>query len=256
MARANSTGLRRDLELLEVLASPEARRRDGLGVVRVAALAGRETTQVSRALATLCDAGLVDRDEETRAYRLGWRLYTLAAQTLEAHLDAVAKPFLLQVCDQVQETTHLCVLRGLDVVTVATQSQPHAFRVMWEGIPVAAPSTSAGRVLISEWPTEQVREIFTSERLSAGEGRCALTTTEQLLDELAAIRSRGYATVDEEFDVGLVGCSAPVRDARGRIVAAINIGAPKARLGSRLDAAGMLTAHYAGKMSEVLAQDG
>ncbi|MER6899364.1 helix-turn-helix domain-containing protein, partial [Amycolatopsis sp. NPDC000740] len=55
--RTYGSGLVRDVDLLEVLALPEAR--DGLGVSRVAELSGRDKAQVSRALATLADAGLV-----------------------------------------------------------------------------------------------------------------------------------------------------------------------------------------------------
>lgn len=251
-SRNNTAGLQRDLELLTVLASAEAIRRGGLGVVRAAELAGRDKTQVSRALSTLCDAGLVDRDPDTRAYRLGWRLYTLAAQTHEAYLQTVGDPFLVQLCEQVQETTHLCVLRGVDVITVSSHSQAHAFRVMWQGVPAAAHLTSAGRVLLSEWPTEAIRSVYTAERLLAGGGPCALTTTEELLHALEVIRARGFAVVDEEWDVGLVGCSAPVRDSSGRIVAAINVGAPKGRFGDKLDAAGRLTLRYADQMSQAL----
>ena len=97
-----------------------------------------------------------------------------------------------------------------------------------------------------------MRSIFTPDRLQAGGDHCALTTTEGLLHELEVIRGRGYATVDEEWDVGVVGCSAPVRDSTGKIVAAINIGAPKGRFGNRLDAAGRLTARFAGEISEAL----
>ena len=250
--RTNTAGLQRDLELLTVLASPEATHREGLGVLRIAALAGREKTQVSRALATLLEAGLVDRDPETRAYRLGWRLYTLAAQTYEAHLKTVGDPFLVQLCDRVQETTHLCVLRGLDVVTLTTHSQAHAFRIMWQGVPAAAHLTSAGQVLLSEWPSDALRAVFTPERLRTGGGPRALTTIDQLLHALEVIRARGCAIVDEEWDVGVVGCSAPVRDASGKIVAAINVGAPKSRFGDKLDAAGLLTARFAKQMSEAL----
>ena len=90
--QTNSAGLRRDIELLEVLGKYEAEHKSGLGVIRIAEMAGREKTQVSRALTTLAEQGLVDRDPNTRFYRLGWRLYALSAQTFEAHLTSVAAP--------------------------------------------------------------------------------------------------------------------------------------------------------------------
>jgi IclR family transcriptional regulator, KDG regulon repressor len=39
--------------------------------------------------------------------------------------------------------------------------------------------------------------------------------------------------IDEEFEPGLVGAAAPVRDLRGRVCAAISLSAPKFRLGGR-----------------------
>jgi DNA-binding IclR family transcriptional regulator len=58
--------------------------------------------------------------------------------------------------------------------------------------------------------------------------------------------------VSEEFEAGLVGVSAPVRDFRGRVVAALNISAPKARFGDRLDEAGRTTARAATRVSTLL----
>jgi DNA-binding IclR family transcriptional regulator len=255
--RTHSAGLRRDLELLQVLAGPQAERRGGLGVVQIATLAGREKTQVSRALHTLADAGLVQRDPDTLSYRLGWRLYTLAAQTFEAYLVEVSTPFLRTLVDRVQETAHLCVLRGDRVLTLTTQAPAaQTFRVSWDGALVSAPATSAGRVLLSGWDDDAVRSRFTPERLRVVGGRRVFADAGALLTELAGIRARGYAVVDEDFDLGVVGCSAPVRDGRGRIVAAVNVGAPKSRLGGRsgrrLEAAGRLTARVAGQLSTAL----
>jgi len=49
---------------------------------------------------------------------------------------------------------------------------------------------------------------------------------------------RGYALVDQEFQPGLVGVAAPVRDFRGRVVAALNVSAPKFRFGTQLEVTG------------------
>ncbi|GAA2266637.1 IclR family transcriptional regulator [Nonomuraea roseoviolacea subsp. roseoviolacea] len=248
MSRTNSSGLRRDLELLDALAT-----HGELGVTRVAQLVGREKTQVSRALASLADEGLVERDPDTQGYRLGWRLYALAARTGEARLVATAGPYLRRLVGQIHETAHLCVLRGGDVLTLLSESPAHAFRgVGWEGVSVAVPATSAGRVLISDWEPSVIRDWFPSERLATARA-VRLADTDALLEEIGHIRARGYATVDEEFEVGVVGCSAPVRDFRGRIVAAINVAAPKGRLGDKLDAAGRLTAKVAAELTARLA---
>ncbi|MGR9902790.1 helix-turn-helix domain-containing protein, partial [Escherichia coli] len=56
--RRNSSGLARDIEILEILGSAEAVTGGGLGVSRVAQITGRDKAVVSRSLTTLADAGL------------------------------------------------------------------------------------------------------------------------------------------------------------------------------------------------------
>ena len=239
--QTNSAGLRRDIELLQVLGKHEVEHRAGLGVIRIAELSGREKTQVSRALATLAEQGLVDRDPRTLLYRLGWRLYSLSAQTYEAHLVSVVSPYLRRIAELVQETTHLCVLRQDEVLTLSTASPAHGFRSVWEGLTSPAPSTSAGRVLICEWDETAIRAKWTDKELANAGGARIFKNTDEFVEELAKIKKQGYCIVDEEFEIGVVGCSAPIRDAGGRIVAAVNIGAPKARLGANLDQAAQIT---------------
>lgn len=250
--QTNSAGLRRDIELLQVLGRHEAETRSGLGVIRIAEIAGREKTQVSRALATLAEQGLVDRDPKTLLYRLGWRLYALSAQTYEAHLVSVVAPYLRRVAELVQETTHLCVLRADEVLTLSTASPAHGFRAVWEGLTSPAPSTSAGRVLICEWEESAIRAKWNKAELANAGGVRTFKSTDEFVTELAKIRKQGFCIVDEEFELGVVGCSAPIRDAAGRIVAAINIGAPKARLGAKLDQAASITRKIAKEVSQSL----
>jgi DNA-binding IclR family transcriptional regulator len=73
-----------------------------------------------------------------------------------------------------------------------------------------------------------------------------------LYERLAVARAQGYALVDEEFEFGLVGAAAPVRDFRGQIVAALNVSAPKFRLGERLETAGKKVKRAADELSVLL----
>ena len=91
----SSAGLRRDLEILEVLAGHgDGLDTDGFGVSWIAQRLGREKSQVSRALRALEAEGMVERDPLTRRYHLGWRLFALASRTQQARLVQVSAPFL------------------------------------------------------------------------------------------------------------------------------------------------------------------
>jgi DNA-binding IclR family transcriptional regulator len=74
----------------------------------------------------------------------------------------------------------------------------------------------------------------------------------ELYEGVEAARERGYALVDEEFEFGLIGAAAPVRDFRGRIVAALNVSAPKFRFGQRMEAAGEEVRRVADELSVLL----
>jgi DNA-binding IclR family transcriptional regulator len=272
--RRNAAGLRRDLELLEVLGSPECVAAGGLGVNRIAELVSRDKGQVSRTLATLADSGLVARDKVTLSYQLGYQLYALAARTSESRLVREAVPYLRRVVTALHETTHLCVLRGGSVLTLASETSEYAFRGLgWEGVSVAAWSTSAGRVLISDWGDDDLRRWYDAhghdepvtsppapalamtESIPPASGvglRRVVTDFDTFLTEIRRIRSHGYATVNEEFERGVVGVSAPVYDFRRSIIAAVNVSAPKTRLGGHLEQAGRVAAKVAAELSAQL----
>lgn len=272
--RRNSSGLSRDIEIIEVLGGAEAAASDGLGVVRVAQLTGRDKTVVSRSLATLADAGLVDRDPRSLNYRLGSRVFALAARSAESALASRARPLIHRIAHSTRETTHLCVLRGGNVLTVLSALSPHEFRSTgWEGVTTAAWRTPSGRVLISDWDRESLRAWYAEHghdqpivgplnptMAAIGfavldkppESKARIHDFASLLVEVDHIRARGFATLDEELELGVVGASAPVTDFTGRIVAAINVSAPKSRIGDRLDVLGNYVRTAAAELSQIL----
>lgn len=272
-SRRNASGLIRDLELVELLGAPETVSGGGLGVLRIAQLIGRDKAVVSRALSTLAEAGIVERDSETQAYRLGTRLFALASRTSQTTLVQRSRPLLMRVAQTTRETSHLCVLSGGNVLTLLSELSPHEIRTTgWEGTTTAAWRTPSGRALISDWDASAVERWYAEhgqDRPVLGPGPAFAPSSFSLLEapppdkaivrdlatltaELERIRSRGFATLDEELELGVVGASAPVRDFTGRIVAAINVSAPKSRIGQRLDALGRFVAKAAADLSAQL----
>jgi IclR family transcriptional regulator, KDG regulon repressor len=225
----------RALDVLLALGDDEAANDGGLGVVRIAELLGREKSQVSRTLKTLAAHGFVDRDPDTLEYRLGWRLYTLAARAGRSRLLALAPAQLRRLVDALGETAHLSVLAGDEVLTLISERSPRLVQASdWSGHRVPAHCTSSGRALLLDAEPDSLDGA--------------------LYRSVARARSLGYAAVDGEFEPGLVGVAAPVRDFRGRIVAALNISGPKFRLGERLHAAGREVRSAADDLSRQLGQ--
>lgn len=249
MAADASTSLRRGILVLQALQSDEALAGGGLGVVRIAELVEQDKSQVSRTLKTLAEYGIVDRDPETRAYRLGWAVFGLAARAGDVRLLTAGEPVVHDLADRIGERVHLSVLRGNDVLTVLSHSTPHAIEAAgWVGRTVPAHCTSSGYALLFDADLTQVLAGVELVRL----GPNAPRSLGEVAARIADARQRGYAVADEDFEPGLVAVAAPVRDFRGRIVAALNVSAPKFRLDARIEEAGAAVARAADTLSALL----
>ncbi|MFI8219969.1 IclR family transcriptional regulator [Streptomyces sp. NPDC085932] len=238
-------GLRRDLELLEALCSQEAVTQFGLGVNRIAQLCQRQKSQVSRALAGLLQAGLVERDPETLAYRCGWRLFDLAAATRDSQLVQSARPCLEELAASLGRPAYLCALRGSGVTVLV--AEPVAFQgrcVVKEGTAAAALHTAPGRVLMSESAEPAVRSTW--DQTPAVPHTAGL---DQVLAHLRQIRAAGYAHLGGEYRNGLGGIAAPVRDFTTRMVAAVSVPAHPDRVTSQEDAVIRATQRCAAQLS-------
>lgn len=239
------------MDILEALSQCDA---SGAGVVRIATMVGREKTQVSRALSTLADAGFVERDDVTRAYRLGWKLHFLAARTLERRLSTIASPLLRQLTLRTGASSHLFILRGCFTTAICSQAAGSAEQSwQWLDRRVPAPVTSPGRVLISEWDAESIRLAFPDIVLAKYGENLRTTTSETLLAELSVIRSQGYAVIHQEYDLG-VGCSAAVRDENNQIIAAINVEGPPSVFDQKLEQITEITRNYASRLAARIGQ--
>ena len=123
--------------------------------------------------------------------------------------------------------------------------------VGWSGRTVPVYCTSSGRVLLFDRDRDALFELLSGIEFRKL-GPNTVSSVEQLYERIVAARAQGYALVDEEFEFGLVGAAAPVRDFKGQIVAALNISAPKFRLGERLEAAGHEVKRAADELSALL----
>lgn len=252
MAPEGSTSLNRAIAILNVLGSATVAG-EGIGVVQIARLAGREKSQVSRTLKTLTEAGFVVRDPENRRYRLGWRLFTLAAGAARQHLTDLAPHVLRRLVAHLGECAHLSVLDGGEVLTVMSESPGKTIQAAeWVGRVSPLHCTSSGRALLFDHTDAEARALLGGTTMTRV-GPDRPLDIDGLLGKLAVDRRRGYAVVNEEFEPGLVAAAAPVRDFRGSIVGALNVSAPKFRLGRALNAVGREVCAAADQLSRAVA---
>jgi IclR family pca regulon transcriptional regulator len=79
-----------------------------------------------------------------------------------------------------------------------------------------------GRVLLADKPDEWL-EAYLARTSLHGFTDHTITSAPGLRQELHKIKSRGWAVVDQELEEGVRSVAAPIRDADGKAVAAVNV---------------------------------
>jgi IclR family pca regulon transcriptional regulator len=210
--------LQRGLAVIQAFATAEP----GLTLGEVAAATGLARAATRRFLLTLVALGYV-RDEG-RLYRLSPRVLELGRAYLSSlRLPELSLPHLRALVDDVHESSTIAVLDGMEIVYVA---HVPARRIMSISINVGtrdpAFATSLGRALLAGQSDEVLDGHLTSAELPAMTPR-TLADPAELHAELARIRRKGFALVDQELEDGLRAIAAPLSDADGRVVAAVNV---------------------------------
>jgi IclR family pca regulon transcriptional regulator len=89
--------------------------------------------------------------------------------------------------------------------------------------------TSMGRVLMAGLSDGQLDEFFDTLAVT-GPTAQSISDSVTLRTEIETVRSQGYALVDQELELGIRSVAAPLRDRRGRTLAAVNVGTHAARV--------------------------
>jgi DNA-binding IclR family transcriptional regulator len=148
-------------------------------------------------------------------------------------LVRLARPVMERIGRDTQETVHLSVLRGEKVVQVAQVDSRYLLGTRdWTQIDVPTHTSALGKVFFA-WGVLELPEPRL-ERLTPA----TITSRAELVRDGVASRARGYTFTLDELEEGLTGVAAPVRDARGDVVAALGISGPTSRLADRLEELG------------------
>lgn len=200
------------------------------GVTEIAGKVGLHKSSVSRILATLEKEQVVERDTQSRKYRLGLGLLSVAGPLL-ADLDVrrAALPVLRDLAARSGETSALVVWSGSEAVTVEQVPSPHQIKHTTPlGTRYQTAESASVQVFLAELPAEEVRT-----RVLGGRPRLPDTSPiamEAFVAELQEVVARGYAVNYGLTSADVVGVASPVSDHRGEVVGAVLIAAPSYRV--------------------------
>jgi len=217
----------RMLKLLDVLAAhPEP-----LGLKQVAQYTGLHPSTAHRILSAMSGGRLVDRIEPG-SYRLGMRLLELG-NLVRSRISVreLALPVMRELHAQTGETVNLSVRHDDEIVYVErTSSGRSAMRVV-HVIGARAPLhiTAAGKLFLLEDGFARLREYAKRTGLAA-HTRNTLSNLQLLERDLERIQRQGWATDNEEAEIGVRCVAAGVRDDAGQLIAALSLSTPADRM--------------------------
>jgi IclR family acetate operon transcriptional repressor len=224
-----STTVTKAIGILEALAAQADR---GITLAELSAELGMPKSTVHRYLATLTQLDLAERREAER-FRLGTKVIELAGSFLaNSDLRSESQPVLDSLASQSDETVHLAVPSGTEVVYIAKVESKHALRMYsYIGAKLPMYCTALGKAILAFGPQDRTREVL-ARKLKPRTPR-TITSPEALETELEAVRTQGYALDDEENEVGIRCVSAPILDYTRMAVAAMSISGPSNRMDRR-----------------------
>ena len=181
---------------------------------------------VRRALHTLAGLGYVGHDPDRKTFSLRAKVLTLGFAYLHSMpLAALAQPVLDAVSERLHESSSMAVLEKDEVVYVVRSKTSRRIMSVDLGVGSRLPAycTSLGRVLLAGLPPQELN-TYLSRIDPVRHTTHTIVARDKLRAAIEAARHDEFAIVDQELEIGLRSLAVPVRDERGRVVAAINAG--------------------------------
>jgi DNA-binding IclR family transcriptional regulator len=227
VSRSNS--VQKVCALLRAIAAQSPRR-----LSELSAAAGLNKVTALRILDILMREGFVQRAADGRGYGPGPEILALGASTTVSYdLREVARPSLVRLAHQSEDTVLLSVRSGVEAICIDRQIGSFPIRANYLDIGSRRPlGVGAGSLaLLVRLPDREIDAILDvlTERLAEYQRLSEKT----IRDEIRAARQRGYVMILDRIIDKMGGIGVPVVNAAGSVVAALSIAALSERVRDR-----------------------
>ena len=211
--------------LERVAAMPEG------GLLReLAAEVGLPKSTVHRLLGDLTALGYVRQEGEGGRYRLTARMFEVGSANLgRMDLVTLARPYLDRLANELEETVHLVVRDGEDVVYVYKAESGHLRLSSRLGLRVPMYCTGVGKAILATLPRPVAERALPAAPFRPITPKTILTQ-EDMWEELRRVRTRGWALDDEENELGIRCVAVALPAPSGEAEVAFSISAPAGRM--------------------------
>lgn len=193
-----------------------------MSIAEVTARTGMPRSAARRYLLSLWHYGYADTDG--KHYWLTPRVLRLGQGYLDAaRLPRLVRPFIQQLSASTGETVNVSVLDGGEVVYVARSNSPRLVSIGFHaGARAPAHVVSPGTVLLAMLKDAALEKWVSAHDFAAYTPN-TVTDRAAFLEQVRRARRQDHWVADGQLDAGLTGIAVPLKDRRGRGVAAIGM---------------------------------
>ena len=209
----------RALQILKLLNKETSER----GISEIARALGAHKGTIREILLTLEHHGFVQRNADTKKYRLGRAMLEFGRTAIRGHdVRQVARPFMARLAELTSATVLLTILDGDSTVAIECTVPDDDLRI---SVPIGrrlpAIAGSVGKLLLAHIDEGELDKVLARTPLFPFTNR-SIVDEATFKSELRNVRQSGYAVDNQEYKKGMSGVSAPICDRHGRVIAALS----------------------------------
>ena len=218
--------LDRALTVLDTLAAG-----NGMTLSEIAEALGQSPATMHRVLATLEAREFVEIDPQQQRWHIGPTAFRLGSAFLRrSGVVERSRPVMRALMEATGETSNLGIEKDGVVMFVSQVETHESIRAFFPPGTVSPMHASGiGKALLALHDDSRIARFLRTQELTRFTDK-TITSPDRLIEDLAAIRARGYAIDDEEKTDGMRCVAAPIVNVHGEAVAGISVSGPTHRL--------------------------
>lgn len=202
----------------------------GARMSKLANKVGLPTSTVHRILSVLVSEDLIEYDDNSKKYHLGYGLYALGEKARKFDIRDKYHTALKNVSIRTEETTYLIIRSGNDAFCLDRIVGPYPIQVLTTDIGQRRPlGIGAGSLaILSSLTNETCDSILkaNAERYPEFMGR----TTDDIRKLVSRTQRDGFALSTKNIDIETVGIGVPIINENGKVLGAISVAGINSRM--------------------------
>jgi DNA-binding IclR family transcriptional regulator len=222
-----NTAILRGIEILRFIGSSQ----EPVTIAEISKQLGIPKTSVFNIVNALVHEKFLSiNNVKLKSYELGVGIFELGSLYLnKIELTNIAGAILERLSNDVGETVFLAVVNNDELVYLDKRESKGNLRTTGNlGSRTSMYSTSSGKAILATYDNLQL-EDYLKKITFVPKTKNTITDRDTLIENLNAIRERGYSISDEENEEGLYCIAVPIYNKTEQAVAALSVSSPKTK---------------------------